>query len=89
MRLSNMIYAAALRFLGPGISTFAKELGVGEDVKLKDMRAALYPVWRCDVLLEGKVMNGFSREKVESKGVLGVQGGYVPGQSAHCHASGG
>lgn len=79
VKFSNMIYAALLRFLGPGVTYFAKELGMGEEVKLKDMRAALYPIWRCDVLIEGKVMNVFSKEKVESKGVVGVHGGYVPG----------
>ena len=80
VRLSNLIFAGLLRFFGPGITAFAKEFGLGESLKLKDMRAALYPVWRCDVLLEGKVRNEYSKEKRETRGVVGVEGGYVPGQ---------
>ena len=75
-----MIYATALRLFGPGISAIAKEFGLGEQVKLNDIRAVLYPTWRCDVLLQGKVMNEYSRERVESTGFIGVEGGYVPGK---------
>ncbi len=81
VKLSNLIYAGFLRVFGPGVTLFAKEIGIGEDLKLKDMKAALYPVWKCDIILEGKVMNEYSKDKVETKGVVGIQGGYVPGES--------
>jgi len=81
VNMSNVIFAGLLRVFGPGISFLAKEFGLGEDLKLKDMQAALYPIWRCDVLIEGKVVNEYSREKVDTKGTVAIEGGYVPGQS--------
>lgn len=74
-----MIYAALIRFFGIPDS-LAETLGLGNDVKLTDMRAALYPVWRCDAILEGKVMSEYSRERVESDGCIMASQAYVPGE---------
>ena len=62
--------------------SLANTLGLGEDLKLMEIKAALYPIWRIDAALEGKFTDEGSRDKVEARGIVGVPGGFLPGEAA-------
>lgn len=80
--ISNLAYAFLLRIFGPSVTSLVREFGVGENVKLKDMKAALYPIWRVDLMMEGKVEQ--ARNRRTSSGWIGIKEGYVPGQLLLC-----
>jgi hypothetical protein len=74
----NLIYAGLLKIFGPGIAPIAREFGLGESLKMGEVKACYWPVWRCDAIAEGKVeVRGSGKE---GKGWLGVREGYVPGE---------
>lgn len=75
--ISNLAYAFLLRIFGPSVTSLVREFGMGENVKLKDMKAALYPIWRVDLMMEGKVEQ--ARNRRASSGWIGIKEGYVPG----------
>ncbi|RSH91720.1 hypothetical protein EHS25_009089 [Saitozyma podzolica] len=75
----NLIYAGLLKIFGPGIAPIAREFGLGESLKMGEVKACYWPVWRCDAIAEGKVeVRGSGKE---GKGWLGVREGYVPGNA--------
>ncbi|OCF32211.1 hypothetical protein I316_06125 [Kwoniella heveanensis BCC8398] len=77
--LPSMILAGALRLFGPSVIPFAKEFGVGSNVRMKDMKAVLYPIWRVDSIIEGKVKLQGSSSRVEPSIWVSTREGYVPG----------
>ncbi|WVR00360.1 hypothetical protein IAU59_007503 [Kwoniella sp. CBS 9459] len=78
--LPNMLLAGALRLFGSSVLPFANELGVGSNVKMKDMKAVLYPIWRVDSVFEGKVkLQGSNNSRVEPSIWVSTREGYVPG----------
>ena len=79
-RAGNLFYSALLKFFGPGIAPYAKEFGLGESLKMRDMKAVYWPVWRVDAILEGKVKSESGAGK-EGDAALVLEEGYVPGMS--------
>ncbi|ODO10257.1 hypothetical protein I350_02486 [Cryptococcus amylolentus CBS 6273] len=82
--IPNIVYAFFLRFFGPSVTPIAREFGFGEKLELKDMKAALYPVWRVDGVAEGKVdiVHGEGQNQLKSPSPtlsMSVTEGYVPG----------
>lgn len=77
-QISNIIYAGLLRLFGPGVSSFAREFGLGETVTMKGMKAVLYPIWRIDAIFEGDVES--ERTRREKEAFLAIEEGYVPGE---------
>ncbi|WVR07790.1 hypothetical protein IAU60_004833 [Kwoniella sp. DSM 27419] len=77
--LPNMVLAGALRLFGPSITPFANELGIGNNVKMRDMKAVLYPIWRVDSILQGKVRVQGPSQRVEPNMWISTREGYVPG----------
>ncbi|WVQ73017.1 hypothetical protein IAR50_002580 [Cryptococcus sp. DSM 104548] len=82
--IPNIVYAFFLRFFGPSVTPLAREFGFGEKLQLKDMKAALYPVWRVDGVAEGKVeiVRGEGQGQLGPQNptmTLSVKEGYVPG----------
>lgn len=74
------MYAGLLRVFGTGVSSFAREFGLGETLTMKGMKAVLYPIWRIDGIFEGPVESEKNRK--EKDAYLAIEEGYVPGQSA-------
>lgn len=56
---------------GSAVETIGKELGLGQSLHMRSMKAAYYPVWRVDAIAE----NGPEGRD----GWLAVREGYVPG----------
>lgn len=77
-KIGNLFYAGLLKFFGPSVAPFAQEFGLGESVKMRDIKAIYWPVWRVDALLEGKVKSEASGK--ERNGWVSVEEGYVPGE---------
>jgi hypothetical protein len=77
-QISNIIYAGLLRLFGPGISSYAREFGLGENVTMKGMKAVLYPIWRIDAIFEGGVES--ERTRREKDAFLAIEEAYVPGK---------
>ncbi|WWC91582.1 uncharacterized protein L201_006528 [Kwoniella dendrophila CBS 6074] len=78
--LPNMILAGLLRLFGQSITPLANELGLGTNLKMKDMKAVLYPIWRVDSILQGSVKLADSTNKrVDPKMWISTREGYVPG----------
>ncbi len=77
-RWYHILYAGLLRIFGEGIAPLAREFGMGEKFHMKDMKAAYYPVWRVDVVLDGVLVS--SKDSISSKAWIAIKEGYVPGQ---------
>jgi hypothetical protein len=77
-QISNIIYAGLLRLFGPGISSYAREFGLGENVTMKGMKAVLYPIWRIDAIFKGGVES--ERTRREKDAFLAIEEAYVPGK---------
>jgi hypothetical protein len=77
---SNLFLAGLLKIFGPSISGIARELGLGGDVVMRDMKAIYWPVWRVDALLEGEVA-GKGTERSDGQAFFGAQEAYIPGMS--------
>ena len=58
----------------------AEALGLGKTLHLKDMKAIYWPVWRCDVFLEGKAWTKGKKAETVSDSALGIKEFYVPGE---------
>jgi hypothetical protein len=79
-QLSNLIFAAMLNLLPTAVSSYAaQEFHMGESVKMKGMKAVLYPIWRVDAIFEGGVES--ERTSKEKEAFLAIEEGYVPGES--------
>lgn len=63
----------------------AEALGLGKTLRLADMKAVYYPVWRCDVFLEGKAWAKGRKDETAMDSSLGVKEFYVPGESINIH----
>ncbi|KAL7418333.1 hypothetical protein Q5752_006791 [Cryptotrichosporon argae] len=75
--ISNIFYAALLRLFGPSITPLAAQWDLGASLRLKDVKAAYWPVWRVDYMGEGKVHEaGGGRERLAW---IGAREAYVPG----------
>lgn len=72
-----MIYAAALKIFGFALEPIGREFGLGEDLVLKDMKAAYWPIWRVDLVADGPVRGQNSEEDMSA--TLIVKEGYIPG----------
>ena len=57
----------------------SETFGFGSTLRLREMKAVYYPIWRTDVIYEGKV--GQSGKKMDHHGWIGARGAYVPGES--------
>jgi len=57
----------------------AEALGLGKTLRLSDMKAVYYPVWRCDVFLEGKAWTKGRKSETTMSSSLGIKEFYVPG----------
>ncbi|KAK6909469.1 hypothetical protein I203_103488 [Kwoniella mangroviensis CBS 8507] len=77
--LPNMILAGLLRLFGPSITPLANEFGLGSNLKMKDMKAVLYPIWRVDSILQASVKLEGTDQRVEPKMWISTREGYVPG----------
>ncbi|WVW86024.1 hypothetical protein I302_108062 [Kwoniella bestiolae CBS 10118] len=77
--LPNMILAGLLRLFGPSITPLANEFGLGSNLKMKDMKAVLYPIWRVDSILQGIVKLEGTNQRFEPKMWISTREGYVPG----------
>ncbi|WRT70351.1 uncharacterized protein IL334_007349 [Kwoniella shivajii] len=77
--LPNMILAGLLRLFGPSITPLANEFGLGTSLKMKDMKAVLYPIWRVDSIIQGSVKLDGTNQRVEPKMWISTREGYVPG----------
>ncbi|OCF77255.1 hypothetical protein I204_01241 [Kwoniella mangroviensis CBS 8886] len=77
--LPNMILAGLLRLFGPSIEPLANEFGLGSNLKMKDMKAVLYPIWRVDSILQASVKLEGTDQRVEPKMWISTREGYVPG----------
>jgi hypothetical protein len=77
-----MIYSLALRLFGDSATSIAEWLGYDAKMKMLDMKAVYWPSWRCDVILEGLVKSRYNGSGQESKGWIGIEEMYVPGQLA-------
>ncbi|WWC71888.1 uncharacterized protein I206_105847 [Kwoniella pini CBS 10737] len=77
--IPNMILAGLLRLFGPSITPLANEFGLGTNLKMKDMKAVLYPIWRVDSIAEGDVKLEGTKQRVEPKMWISTREGYVPG----------
>lgn len=78
----NVLYALLLRVFGPSIISLANTIGFGEGLKLMEVQAALYPIWRFDAAFEGKIADESKPDQVEARGTVGIPGGFVPGEVA-------
>lgn len=76
--MGNFFYAIMLRVFGPGFEVFAKELGLGENVKLKSLVPAYYPIWRVDAIAEGPVSP--MRGGKETLAWFSAKEAYIPGK---------
>ncbi|WVQ84913.1 hypothetical protein IAT38_007076 [Cryptococcus sp. DSM 104549] len=84
-RPSNLIYASLLNFFGPRLATLAQELGYSSGIKQKgELKAVLWPGWRVDAALEGKVKVSAGDKGDKQLGVdvfCTTPGAYVPGNA--------
>jgi hypothetical protein len=81
VRPSNILYALGRRLFGDFATEVINWLGIKTDLKMIDMKAIYWPIWVCDVVLEGKVKNKYSQDKVEASAWVGIEEMYVPGMS--------
>ncbi len=73
-----MAMAVLRSVLGPRIGYWIQQqLDLGLEVKMKEAKAAYYPIWRVDAMLEGQVKG---KDKKEQKGWMGVTGAHIPGK---------
>lgn len=82
--IPNIVYAFLLRLFGPSITPLATEFGLGSKLELRGtMKAALYPAWRVDSIVEGRVTVGSARgisKRLEPKVWISTTDAYVPGK---------
>lgn len=67
----NVLYAAGITMFGSAAEMLGKELGLGQSLHMRSMKAAYYPLWRVDAIASA----GAGGEG----GWLAVREGYVPG----------
>ncbi|ADV24177.1 hypothetical protein I315_06137 [Cryptococcus gattii Ru294] len=81
--IPNIVYAFLLRLFGPSITPLATEFGLGSKLELRGtMKAALYPAWRVDSIVEGKATVDSARgiaKRLEPKVWISTSDAYVPG----------
>ncbi|WVO12489.1 hypothetical protein L204_100089 [Cryptococcus depauperatus] len=77
----NMVYAFLLRLFGPSVTSLAREFGFGSKLELKgQMKAALYPIWRVDSMIEGKLKLANAKDtRLEPNLWICCKEAYVPG----------
>ena len=81
-----MIYAALLALIGPSVTPLAKEFGFGDSLRMRDLKAVYYPIWRVDCVLQGRL--GSEAESGSDEGEAGrnawlaIREGYVPGENS-------
>lgn len=75
-----MIYGALLAIFGPSVTPLAKEFGLGDTVKMTNLKAVYYPIWRIDCIAKGGI-GAIANKSDNEKAWLAVREGYVPGKS--------
>lgn len=68
---ANVLYAAGITMFGSAVETIGKELGFGQNLHMRSMKAAYYPIWRVDAIAE--------TGEDGRDGWLAVREGYIPG----------
>lgn len=77
--IANAALAFLLRMFGPRVLDLAREFGFGSDLRLREIKAVYWPIWRVDLGATGTVRKAKSGK--EGEGWLGVREGFVPGHS--------
>lgn len=87
---SNLFYALLLRVFGVWFAGLGKELGLEASLELKGMKAAYYPIWRCDAIFQNNPSASTSTKQLSvpdgsPSSMVIVREGYMPGRSPLHH----